>query len=120
MDPGAKNKIQSSNRASQRTFGMIDCLHLIIQKCSCACGNKWDHSDLILASKTEGYLGGTPDPQQESKLPVLSMEENTSHYPYCFRCVPLALGKSWVSPIKLLMIQEGTKKAKLFEEELLS
>lgn len=84
-----------------------DCLHLHIMHNSCTCGNKWKHSNLWLASREAGYLGGTPSPLQAMKLPCLSMEETQRSWEHCFRCVPLGLGKTWVSPIKLLMIKEG-------------
>jgi len=84
-----------------------DCLHLHIINASCSCGNKWKHSNLWLASREAGYLGGTPDAMQVAKFQVLSMEETQRNYDHCFRCVPLALGKNWVSPAKLQMIKEG-------------
>ncbi len=84
-----------------------DCLHLHILNCSCTCGHKWTHSNLWLASQKAGYLGGTPDPHQSLKLPCLSMEETQRHYEHCARCVPLALGKSWVSPLKLQLVTPG-------------
>lgn len=87
----------------------IDCLHLEIHKNSCRCGNKWESSYPILASETHGYLGGTPDPTQSFRLPVKSMAETDRHYDHCFRCVPLALGKSWI--VDRNRILEETKAA---------
>ncbi len=75
----------------------VDCLHLDIQNCKCSCGNQWKQSEVWLASKTYGYLGGTPTPEQEWKLPVLSMAEGDRQVSHCFRCVPLGLGKSWIA-----------------------
>lgn len=101
----------------------VDCLHLEIHKNSCRCGNKWDSSYPILGSQVHGYLGGTPSPMQSHALPVKSMSETLVSYDHCFRCVPLALGKNWVSPIKLQLIKEGetfAAKRRAFEEELLS
>ena len=52
-----------------------DCLHLHIMQCSCSCGNKWQHSNLWLASRKHGYLGGTPDPQQATGLPLVQVHD---------------------------------------------
>jgi hypothetical protein len=77
---------------------MIDSLHLNIISCSCTCGNRWTHSYSYLAAQGH-YLGGTPNPDQELKLPYKSFSSELRNFNGCFRCVPLALGEGWTKPI---------------------
>jgi len=79
---------------------MIDSLHLNIISVSCKCGNKWTHSHTWLASQAHGYLGGTPNPQQEEKLQYHSYSTHLWNVSGCFRCVPLQLGHNWTKPLR--------------------
>ena len=71
---------------------MIDSLHLNIISCSCRCGNRWTHSHTWLASRSKGYLGGSPTPDQSFKLPYSGYSHHHWNVDGCFRCVPIALG----------------------------
>lgn len=79
---------------------MPSALWLVIESHSCRCGQKWTHSQLLLAAKGEaGMLGGTPTPAEADKLPVIGYDhwQLVSHSG-CFRCIPLALGEGWTRP----------------------
>lgn len=78
---------------------LIDCLHLNIISCSCVCGNRWTHSHPWLASKTHGYLGGTPNPTQMEKLRFESYSSHLWNVNGCHRCVPLQLSEGWTKPL---------------------
>jgi hypothetical protein len=75
---------------------MPNSLLLMILSCSCTCGNKWTHSYSILLGN--GYLGGTPSPDQEHKLPVQGIINESRNTNHCFRCVPLGLNIGWTKP----------------------
>lgn len=97
----------------------VDSLHLHILKCKCtACQNEWKHSNLWLASKEAGYLGGTPDSNQLASLRVLSMDETEREYPSCFRCIPLELGKCWISSRDLELARARASRAAKTEDLL--
>lgn len=101
-----------------------DCLHLHVVSASCTCGNKWTHSRLWLSSSIAGYLGGTPSPQQEHKLPCTSYENTQEQVSHCWRCVPLALGVGWTKPSVMRTSSTPSKPPvydqKAIEDELLS
>lgn len=99
-----------------------DCLHLNIISMKCTCGNKWTHSHPWLSHSQHGYLGGTPTPQQEHKLPCTSYENSQWNVSHCFRCVPLALGVGWTRPQVASSPKPKalTYDQKAIEDELLS
>ena len=98
----------------------VDCLHLDIIKTKCQCGHEWTHSQLWLASRAHGYMGGTPTSEQERTLRVESMVESRDTTQHCFKCVSVTLGKSWISSrdLKILELKNAHKEA--FDAELLS
>lgn len=79
---------------------MPSALWLVIESHSCRCGQKWTHSQLLLAAKGEaGMLGGTPTPLEADKLPVIGYDHwQIVQHSGCFRCIPLALGEGWTRP----------------------
>ena len=73
---------------------MPQSLRLWVVSCSCSCGQKWTHSYVTFS------LGGTPNAQEEDKLPVEAITETRRNFSHCFRCVPLGLHIGWLEADK--------------------
>lgn len=76
-----------------------DCLQLIVETHSCACGNRWTNSYQIHSTRDGRLYGGRATGAERSRLSTTSLRHLTVlPHSSCFRCIDPAVAHVPVHP----------------------